>query len=202
MVLATLLHEIGHYNGFEHYFAGSNKGTLSSPSDTVMDYTPFANRHLLTDLGERDLKKISAIYRGSPIDDEPICADSDVFGTANCKSMDIGDPAAWLIELARQGKDGVFTKISLAGGMDFTASSDDDVLKAMKNFLLGYRENGIPPAEFDEVIATQFANNPTLALQSTPAQARRVQNFLCAQPNLEKIKQRLKDEWQITILCN
>src|SRR4051812_42362325 len=37
-IQSILTHEIGHFNGMAHNFAGSLAGTLSSPSESIMDY--------------------------------------------------------------------------------------------------------------------------------------------------------------------
>jgi hypothetical protein len=119
LAIQTILeHEIGHYNGFSHNFAGSNRGTEKKPSGSIMDYFPFPGiRHLA--FGQYDREVIGAVYQGiTPSNDVPVCSDFEKDGLdgvqpkiARCNAFDFGEPISWYQLLANSSPSGVFTKI-------------------------------------------------------------------------------------------
>ena len=109
-------HELGHFNGLSHNFKGSNAAVPPETSKSVMDYMPFsASGEDSGELQEYDLKMAKLIYTGvEPSTEYSYCGD-DMVGLdgpspdPNCNIWDFGSSEKWFMELARKGKEGVFT---------------------------------------------------------------------------------------------
>ena len=118
---ALLVHELGHDNGYRHYFSGSLHAKDGRISDTVMDYPPFPLFHLNDSLGPRDILKIGSLYFnqnfGNGLFHEESCTDKDVLVSPKCMPNDIGDNLNFLIAIAMSSKENIFKKINPVGGI-------------------------------------------------------------------------------------
>lgn len=104
-----LLHELGHFNGFSHNFAGSIAGNPQKISESIMDYFPFSavRRNAL---GDFDIQNLRAIYSAQiPNDDYLFCSDNESFlGVAACSPFDLGNAADWFITSAEASTERAF----------------------------------------------------------------------------------------------
>lgn len=117
-ITALLVHEMGHDQGFRHYFGGSLHAVAGKPSDTVMDYMPYPYFSHMQELGARDLAKVEALYRGgefgSGFSTEMPCSDGDTLINPLCNPQDIGDPAIFYTSIVQSL--GAFQMIKPSGG--------------------------------------------------------------------------------------
>jgi hypothetical protein len=113
LVAWLLLHEMGHFLGWDHNFAGAWNGTLTNPGDTVMGYPPFPLAGRLNNLGPLDIEKFKALYvLNSQAITSPYCGDLDIApfldketGTARklvpeCFMWTAGNTTDWLASQA------------------------------------------------------------------------------------------------------
>jgi hypothetical protein len=109
LVEGMLLHEMGHFLGWDHNYAGAWRGTLNSPGDTVMGYPPFLLAGRLNNLGSLDMEKFRALYfLNSQSITSPYCGDLDIGPILNketglaskripeCFMWTTGNTADWL----------------------------------------------------------------------------------------------------------
>ncbi|MBK7843314.1 MAG: hypothetical protein IPJ71_06400 [Bdellovibrionales bacterium] len=106
LVMWLLLHEMGHFLGWNHNFAGA---WLSDPSlGTVMGYPPFNLTSKFVHLGEMDRENFQSLYLGSPnVPTKPFCGDLDIEPTYDgkfwrkkipeCLMWSVGNSTDWLI---------------------------------------------------------------------------------------------------------
>lgn len=137
-ITALLIHEMGHDQGFRHYFGGSLSTQPGVPSDTVMDYMPYPYFTLLQKLGSRDIAKISALYRkgnfGSQFSFEMPCSDKETILNPLCNPQDIGDPALYYSSIVNSL--GPFFLIKPVGGISGIFGSAKPALEYAARFMI------------------------------------------------------------------
>jgi hypothetical protein len=175
VVKSILEHEIGHYNGLAHNFAGSHSGTVAEPSATVMDYFPFSAIRNLK-IGTFDHEVIKAVYSGvAPGPSFEVCTDFEKDGfpgiqpkIAACNAFDFGEPVLWYSSLGDLSSNGVFAKIE---------GDPHDFLYYLGSFL-------------------------SLGGKGTLDEQRRVREYLCAKKDLTTaISQELNHQWGVPLSC-
>ncbi|MGZ3772695.1 MAG: hypothetical protein ACXVCY_07515 [Pseudobdellovibrionaceae bacterium] len=108
LVKYLLLHEMGHYFGWDHNFGGSQNSSVMSPGDTVMGYPPFLLVDRFDRLGKLDKDQFTAVYiKKSQKLANPFCGDLDIVPKANnnkwnktkpeCYMFMVGNTTDWLI---------------------------------------------------------------------------------------------------------
>lgn len=137
-ITALLIHEMGHDQGFRHYFGGSIATKPGSPSDTVMDYMPYPFFSKLQALGDRDIAKLDALYRngnfGSQYSPEVPCADKEVATNPLCNPLDVGDPALYYSYLVNSLNP--FHLIMPMGGVSAVFTQPKPVVEFAARFLV------------------------------------------------------------------
>lgn len=154
-----LMHEIGHFNGFEHNFYGSLMGSADVPSLSIMDYPPFPTyaNEALGNLHRFDREMLALMYDGIlPSSDYSTCADFDSYPLfqkltgkgkpAACNVFDIGDSANWFVNQASHHPLKVFGSSNYMTG--------ENILDLLLPF----------------------------TLEGAPGEAKNVQTYLCASP--------------------
>lgn len=170
----VILHEMGHANGLRHDFKGSLVGTAHHPSDSVMEYVPFAVTQNLNYIGSRDLARIDAVYRNiRPINSLAVCSDAEAKegNDPNCLQNDLGEPTRWYMSLTDKGDKGVFTVV---------------------------RENqsGLPERPYIDILG-KFIDNSAVSAQ----QELTVSNYLCKQGNKSDIINYLETRQKKVLVC-
>lgn len=122
LIEATLMHEIGHFNGFAHNFLARSDTTPAHPAHTVMSYPPFPVTHLVTDLGDQDRARLKLVYGGKDrVRGLEYCSTFDAMTPergatgafvkrAACDVYTLGDAADWYLRLARKAGETVFAE--------------------------------------------------------------------------------------------
>lgn len=114
-----MIHELGHFIGLAHNFAGSNGWVSRSAAKTAMDYLPFPaiNFHS-ANVQEWDRWAIEARRKNQqmPIGFE-FCSDDEGdqvilslagrFENPHCKKEDLGSPIRWALALAEKSPQGL-----------------------------------------------------------------------------------------------
>ncbi len=112
LVKWLLHHEMGHFLGWTHNFAGAWEGTVENPGTTVMGYPPFNLAGKLQHLGSTDIANFQSLYQPSPPAPQTnFCGDLDLMAIANgklwekkipeCFMYSVGSAVDWLIGNAK-----------------------------------------------------------------------------------------------------
>lgn len=114
-----MIHELGHFVGLVHNFAGSNSWTPKGSAKTAMDYLPFPaiNSHA-AEVQKWDYWAIQSRKNNHPMPkDYSFCSDSEgdqvtlslanQFENPNCKKDDLGTPINWALLLAEKSPEGL-----------------------------------------------------------------------------------------------
>ncbi len=113
LVKWLLLHEMGHFFGWDHNFAGAWSGSVHLPGATVMGYPPFNAAAKLTRLGDIDRQNYRSLYEGVNPENltKSYCGDLDIVPVAEgkiwtkkvpeCLMWSAGSSVDWLIANAK-----------------------------------------------------------------------------------------------------
>ena len=190
----VMLHEIGHYVGLRHNFAGSVYAQAGEVSSSIMEYPPYVLRGIDKGLGRYDIAALAAIYGrgGGDRQENNFCSDGEVDPTqsatglvkdSQCSRMDFGDPADWWIAMAELSPLGALAPVP---GSDFLI-----ILRAFQ-----------PTKTVDNLaeVLGFFLRNDTGA---RPEQALKVKTFLCGRPaaELDAVKEQLERDMQLRLNC-
>jgi hypothetical protein len=193
----VILHEMGHYLGLTHNFAASAVADPGSITKSVMDYPPYAVRHLPKELGPWDVGIMAAVYKGMPMPTGyQSCDENGITPTVkggfafkskpHCRRLDMGASHLWLMELAKNSPDGVF-------GEEFLSAT------------LAAASSGLYPPAAVKSLKGNLLTELSLFLRDgaevSPSVRQEVKGFLCGQPNLSSIKRQVAAEIGIDLGC-
>lgn len=159
-----LLHELGHFNGLNHNFAGSRKGTFNNPTDSIMDYLPFPVIFKANQIGKLDTAMVDLVYRGQkPSKSYVYCEATQFFGAAwvpGCDQRDLGDTLEWYQALGELSSEGFFKTLTFLKP-DFTSLKVSLVEMISKYFNTesGPRAKNIICEHLDSNIQTHLNEN-------------------------------------------
>lgn len=134
-----VVHELGHYIGLDHNFAGSIEGTAERPTNSIMDYLPFPAVIKANKIGPYDLSMIDLVYRKKlPNPKQPYCSGDQVSGEAwapFCEQRDIGDTLTWFALWANMSSDGLFLPLDATNVSSKTGYSKQTMLDILIRYL-------------------------------------------------------------------
>ncbi len=161
----TISHEVGHYLGLRHNFAGSTLIDNYGFSSSIMDYAPRKERSNRQGPGSYDVAAIQWSYlNNEPSTVLPFCTDEDLDLRWDCNHGDFGNPALY----AEQGMTNgikLLTSTAIPVKDNQWISSMGDVVKTGLKILK--LQNQLPPEQRATTVA-KITNALRLVVSAAP----------------------------------